>query len=1148
VSSTIRLPPRYAPELTVLGSGGFGTVFRTVDLETGLPVAVKVPHRSGEGELAREVLVELRAAAVLRHPGFIQVLDAGMDADAAPFLVMEFADGGSLDEMILEGVPPWQELAPLLRAVLEALAWAHARGLVHRDIKPDNILLRRGARGRLVPKLADFGLTKVLARRGGYESTRLGAGTILYMPPEAFSGDESGIHPGADLYAFGVVLYRLLSGRYPWDATDIAVLMAKVEGRHRALEPRPELGCPPHVCEVVERLIQPDPLDRYALAADVCADLFGGPAEPAPPPVRPVEGEESLLVARTGPPLQPEPPEPPLLDERPVGRALSVLREPLFVDREDERRRLWELTRRAGSGAVGVALHGRSGVGRSRLCRWLVETLEERGVARTLRVRIDGSRSPGAAVAVGLRRLLLLRKASGEALRSGLAARLTDGAPGDLDALCEWLQPGSSGVGLLDPQQIPILRMALLERLLKREAERGRVCVWLEEERSDPRAAAWAAELFRAATGAGLPLLLLYECAGGSEPHEALAGLERLEVGPLEDTFMAAVLADLAVDLERGSALLTRAGGLPLRAVEAARLLGAAERPRLELDDTVKLAPGDGERDPLAAVASSFSLGRIGEARLDDFCRADPARELSLALLSLLPRPCPDPLLEQAWEAAGGGDRALVRAVIEDARYEGLLRRDEDGAVDFTGVALVEAAGELLDRRPDAADLRITGAETLLAGSAPAVDRRHAAGLLAAAGRPEQALEVLLELGEVLLAGDADGADRIWQDAQRAAEAAGLDARDDRSARIALGAARAALQLADVRQAEDHLDQVDEVTLPPALRASWLVVRTRVQLLHAEPDTARTSAEQAIDLYEEVGDAVGVARARLLVGEALSRSGRREEALQVFERALAQARRADAPRELLWGRWLLARCLRVLGLADRAKQELGAVLELARRHGAASLEGSALRELGNIAIVQGRLEEAEQPFRQSIERLEAAGQRAEAAVTRISLGELARARGGLREARSEYAAALSVTRAYGLVADELAALVNLGITELAMNRGRSAWRRLADLDEALPPGSPHALRVYVEALRTALQTARGRWAEAEDALEGLLEVFRPPGDADVLQLVEETGRRAAEAQEMALAADAWELARRIAAALGDSEALQRIRGRMESAR
>ncbi|MCO4770605.1 MAG: tetratricopeptide repeat protein, partial [Deltaproteobacteria bacterium] len=275
-----------------------------------------------------------------------------------------------------------------------------------------------------------------------------------------------------------------------------------------------------------------------------------------------------------------------------------------------------------------------------------------------------------------------------------------------------------------------------------------------------------------------------------------------------------------------------------------------------------------------------------------------------------------------------------------------------------------------------------------------------------------------------------------------------------------------------------------------------------------------------------------------------ARSGKREEAVAIFDQTRADAEKAGEERTALWARWLRARCLRVLGRKADAKKELEGVLDYAAHLGVAAVEAGALRELGNLALRDGDHDEAGRLLRRSATRLEGAGLKVEAAVTRVSLGELARAQGDLAGARSEYSSTFSVMRAYGLTSEVLVTLINLGIVELAMGRARRASRRLVEIDRLLPPEQPHGLRRYVEALRVACFAEKGAWEEAEESVDRLAEGGALPADPDLLWLLEHAGGCARTGGEASLAADAFDLALGIAESLNDKDAQRRLRTAM----
>ena len=346
----LSLPDRYGEDWTLLGSGGFGTVYKVYDRVAHRFVALKVPYGGNRTDRVHQVPAEVRAAARLDHPGIVAVLDAGITHPTHPWFATEFCDGGSLSAWMASGPRPWAETLPLLEQVLTALGFAHARGLIHRDLNPDNVLLEQRPAGP-VARLADFGLAKHKGTTDEYGSTRLGVGTILYMPPEAFEDDVASIHSGADLYAFGVILYLLAGGEAPWERRDLALLLETSRGPTRPLRLRERVGAQPSLAEVTNRLLDPDPDRRYAFAEHVRRDLRTPPST-VRPSVRFTGGDPGATGSQ---PVADDPlprPSPPSRRALPVAPAVARFREPSMVGalsrRDEARATLSDLLERPG--------------------------------------------------------------------------------------------------------------------------------------------------------------------------------------------------------------------------------------------------------------------------------------------------------------------------------------------------------------------------------------------------------------------------------------------------------------------------------------------------------------------------------------------------------------------------------------------------------------------------------------------------------------------------------------------------------------------------------------------------------------------------------------------------------------------------------
>ena len=1125
----IQLPARFVPPIDVLGQGGFATVYRAHDQLTGEQVAVKVPFRGANKDLAREMAAELRAMASLRHPNIVQVLDAGAGPEGSPFLVMEYASGGSLAGM-LDGRPPdWPGLLPLLLGILRGLGHAHAQGIVHRDVKPENVLLSPGPDGRLVPRLSDFGLAKILDRKGDWNSTRMGAGTVAYMAPEQFSTDTSSLHPSADLYAFGVLVYGLVAGRLPWVGDSVvSLLYAKADGDTPELVPRVGYPIPPGLDGIVRRLLDRSPPRRYQLAADVALALQS--LEPTARPSTP----ERRWTALDRAPGSDAPPSPP------PSAALAAVRPPLLVDRDEARGALLTAAREGADRPTAIALAGPSGIGRSRLARWLCATLEERGLARPLHLALVGRVSPAEALVRELRRLLGLGRLVGLELRERLAEYLqTVEAPArpDLDALCFWLDPAGSGAQARTVADAGAFA-GVVVRLLRAEARRGLACIWIEDDAGTGPGAALATELLRGARADGFGLVVLLD--GVERADEAPEGFRALPVQPLAAHDAEALLEDILPRRVGGSRRLLEQGkGRPALLVELARL-AARESSVPESGPGLK---------PVRTVspessAPTISIRDVARARVDGFLaeHEEPGNaELLLQILALLPRPSPREVVGRVFEHACSEPEAHPGAVVDEARAAGLLRATGDDRLDFDGPALAEAARRLVPEARSAA-LRRACADGILGCGPTAADRARAGSLLREAGEPGAALDVLVEAGEELLRLDLDAARGALRSAVQAAEEAGLDPTDGPALRARLGLARAERNSGAPADSMKTLDPLLGAELSPRDRGALLAIRASVLLQQGALDDAAQAARTSLELGQD-GDEGSLAPAAWILGEVLFRQGRREEAEDELRRSLSFALAAGANEDRLAAAWRLARVQRARGQTALARESFDGVLELAREQRDARVAGIALRELGNLALMSGEAERARELLADSIDHLERAGQRVEALGTRVSLGELARSENRLQDARREYSTALAGARAYGLPHTSCVVLINLAMTELAMHKPVRAARRVDALDGLVPPSSPSRLRPWIEAVRLAVLCARNDAAEAEATLDALLEQSPPP-DGDLMGLLERAGDLAGQHGEVALATDILEVALEQASGLGDADAEGRIRGRM----
>jgi serine/threonine protein kinase/tetratricopeptide (TPR) repeat protein len=392
--------------LSVLGEGGMGIVYRCRDQPTGQLVAIKrvIPP---PGNLANEYVAwfykEARALAALDHPNIVRALDFGQLRDGSPFLAMDLVTGTSLHDLTHArlGFPlVWT----IVDQMLGAMSHAHARGVIHGDMKPSNVLVERREHEPPDIHVLDFGLAwlrldahdeRLSGTKAMEFAPHAGAGTPGYMAPEQIQHEMHHVCGATDLYALGCILYRLLCGKAPFTGNSKELL------RVHAFDPPPELrpviDAPDAVVPFIMRMLAKRPWDRWEYAAearavwaqwrpraDSSAWNFTSPARGSDPHATKPSGARQ--------------PNPDLLraPDRPPG-LLSIRPSPL-VGRDDVRATLRETCDELidGEGAPHrlVMLVGPAGSGKSRIAEWLCEVAHEEGTMVPLRARYRAIRSP----------------------------------------------------------------------------------------------------------------------------------------------------------------------------------------------------------------------------------------------------------------------------------------------------------------------------------------------------------------------------------------------------------------------------------------------------------------------------------------------------------------------------------------------------------------------------------------------------------------------------------------------------------------------------------------------------------------------------------------------------------------------------------
>ncbi|WP_406105905.1 serine/threonine-protein kinase [Micromonospora globbae] len=274
-----------------LGAGGMSVVWRGYDEVLGRQVAVKVlaSRLASDRAFRHRIRIEAQAAARLCHPNITNVYDYGEAEQAGvtvPYVVMELIDGSSLGSRLRrEGRLPWREALTVAAEIASALATAHARGLVHRDVTPGNVMLTPTG-----VKVVDFGISALVGEsEKGADGTLLG--TPAYLAPERL--DNGQVSPATDVYAVGVLLHRMLTGRLPWQAsTSTEMLRAHMYADPEPMPPVP--GLPDGVADLVRRCLAKRPGERPPTAdlaralADAAGMFAAAPVSPAGGPMAPV--------------------------------------------------------------------------------------------------------------------------------------------------------------------------------------------------------------------------------------------------------------------------------------------------------------------------------------------------------------------------------------------------------------------------------------------------------------------------------------------------------------------------------------------------------------------------------------------------------------------------------------------------------------------------------------------------------------------------------------------------------------------------------------------------------------------------------------------------------------------------------------------
>ncbi len=824
----------------LIGRGGMGEVWKATHRASLAPVAIKLlrpMHMRSDRHLA-VLRSEIRAMARLDHPGVVWILGAGTVGEAAErqsggrlvagttWLAMELASGGSLTDRVAT-MDSWAAVRPILTDLLGALAHAHGRGVIHRDLKPGNVILALPSDLRPGWKLTDFGLATAL---GDYAtSTQHGvAGTPQYMAPEQIDRTLHPHGPWTDLYALGCVAWALVTGRSPF-------------GRYRGVEavmahltrPLPEFvprfAVPPGLTAWLHRLLERDVPRRYRLTADAASALLDLGVDPVDDDEEtvPIGSLDRRARGRPGGDVpvawrERNPGFPRIL--RGAGLGMVGVRVPRFAGRVAERDALWLLLR-----AVGwdwrpklAIVRGAGGIGRSRLAAWVCERAHELGAADYAIVRVIPGES-------GMRALCAkLLRAPVRAMRQ----------PPWLEPLIEDLEDPELGSALLamlaDPESAPGLATA--RALLERRTRDRALVVVLDDVGRAPELLDALREL------AALPLPVLWVLTTTSDDL-VVPGAKEISLGPLDPVARADLLGEFGLAPGLASRLDEEAGGNPGMLV--ARLAAWSHAGRLVAGPTgIDLQP-DGPDDTAPRTRDPDDVLAEAEIRL-------PAEGWRAYLATL-----------------GEAERALERVGTTDPRHAVLAARQASAYLEIGepaeacvwagrataharrgGAPEIPALAALVLGRASAADFALEEAERHLDGAvelANAADARHVSA------------DALLALSRIAaLRGDVGGAIRRVDAAIRAAERSGRAHPAD----VAAGRAWAAELEDRLVEARERLEDARRLAAGDGVRelaaveaAADLERRARV------PAAAEALYAQALARAEELGSAAAAARA-----------------------------------------------------------------------------------------------------------------------------------------------------------------------------------------------------------------------------------------------------------------------------------------------
>lgn len=1035
--------------------------------EQGVPVAVKVitAKRAQRVETLEAFKNEIRAIAGLDHPGVVMVFDHGQISVAAerlsrgaltrgsPYLVMELASRGSLGR--LKEPLRWKDLRLVLLSLLQALAHAHACGVIHRDLKPGNVLMAGAEDMRPGLKLTDFGIAHVIDGHTRAGSHEISMGTPLYMAPEQLRGQWRDYGPWTDFYALGCMIWKLATGEFAFRANNFAEICRL----HLTVDPPPletSHAVPAGFEGWLRCMLAKSPKERFECAADAIyaleqldgrsgaddaeglAGAVGGDevrsetlsdlvsatvvlqdelAVRALLSGRKPQPDEASSVSYRSPPI-PEtwtraerPPDVKLLG---AGLGLYGLRTTPLVGRQRERDALWEALRcvHRDKRAQMVLLTGAAGVGKSRLIEWIGERAHELGAAQVLEAR----HSPIAGPSFGLPGMVVWQmRCQGLSHRDTLKrcevllGELGVREPYEWAALAELMVPSTEGDE--PPEGAPRVhfsraseRHVLVLRHLERLAQRRPLIVWLDDVQWSVEALDFVAYALSQQDARPSPLLFVLTARDESlaERRQAWWSLRellqqpctsQLELGPLPPQERARLVQDLLVlQGDVAKSVEQRCAGNPQFAVQ---LIGDwVSRGVLEMGPQgFRL-----RRDEQAVLPDS--LYGVWSARVHRLLEGHPpAARSALELAAALGQHLRNREWREACEAAGV---SLPEGLLDRLLSARLARVSVDGWSFAHGMlreTLARGAREG-GRWEGHHGACVAMLSALYADGGRGVSERRAHHLLGA-GRLREAVDALLKAAnECLTEQDVKHADELLERREEALTQLQVSTSNPIWGEGWLAMAKGRIYQDRFSEAQAQAEKAQRAArrhgwslLPEALRTLGTVARRR-----GEFEAAADLYHQALSPFEEQNDATGLAYSLHGLAEVVQRRGDSDLAYDLTEKALKHFREVNNDVGVAMSLKMLGQISHSRGNERRCEDLFRQALRLYERLGHKFGVANAHNVLADVARHQGDFEAAERGYRQSLEHLAAVG--GQGLIPRLNLGLTLVGRGELQQAKA----------------------------------------------------------------------------------------------------------------------------------------------------